>query len=609
MFNYLANDRIYNIGHSLGSSLRLVLANISSASESYSQDDVVSSISRILSKDTLLYILNLPRLYKGWWINLVRKDPIHVFIETVLVGFIAYLLLFKSKRQKARAAKKKLTDEEKEELLMEWKSQPLVPVQPSINDDGNYCSLEIGRDEDVEYAKAILRKRKLENQIYVHKVDGVMIDITIGQFKKVDNKSSNGTKGKNGGLAKIKYGEEMTVLNMSSHDFLGMSSASDSSIRSVSRQTLKKYGCGSCGPRGFYGTVDVHLELESKIAQFCGTDSAIMYSDGASACSSMVAAFAKRGDLLVVDEGIYEPLQTGVTLSRAKVVYFKHNDMDDLRRVLEEIRASDEKLGRKQCDQRRFIIVEGLYKNFGHVVPMDKLVALKHEFFYRLIVDESFSFGTMGKTGKGIIEHHGKKFMSDVEVVSISLENSLGSIGGVCVGNLEVVDHQRLSGAGYCFSASAPPFVASAAIASLNELENNPATVEKLALNRSALYLGLSTIKQLIVTSDQLSSIVFVRLAAVTHDVEKKLSFEVESLLLDDISTKCLELGVVVVSTGHVVENTYLQPPPSIRLTISASHTKAHIDKAVKALRLAAISVCEVQRKNKTYGDLFNICA
>jgi serine palmitoyltransferase len=98
-------------------------------------------------------------------------------------------------------------------------------------------------------------------------------------------------------------------------------------VKNASREALGHYGCGSCGPRGFYGTIDVHLALEEKISRFTQTEGAIMYSDGASTVSSTIAAFAKRGDLLVVDEGVYEPLLTGISLSRANVEWFRHNDM------------------------------------------------------------------------------------------------------------------------------------------------------------------------------------------------------------------------------------------------------------------------------------------
>jgi serine palmitoyltransferase len=235
------------------------------------------------------------------------------------------------------------------------------------------------------------------------------------------------------------------------------------------------------------------LQLEQHLATFTNTDNAIMYSDGASTCSSTVAAFAKRGDLLVVDEGVYEPLLEGVMLSRANVKWFRHNDVDDLERVLQEVQTTDQTLKRKPNAQRRFIIVEGLYKHFGTICPLDKVVALKHKYHYRLILDESFSFGSLGPNGKGALHLYGLRHIHDAKLVIIALENALGSIGGVTVGNEEVVDHQCLSGAGYCYSASVPPFTASTAVQALQSIEDQPELITNLHSNIQYMYQQLAT--------------------------------------------------------------------------------------------------------------------
>jgi serine palmitoyltransferase len=341
---------------------------------------------------------------------------------------------------------------------------------------------------------------------------------------------------------------------------------------------LNKYGCGSCGPRGFYGTIDTHLQLEDAISKFTNTEGAIMYSDGASTCSSTVAAFAKRGDLLVVDEGVYEPLSTGVYLSRANVHWFRHNDMEDLERVLKDLQATDKKLGRKPNAQRRFIVVEGLYKNLGTVAPLDKIVELKHKYHYRLILDESFSFGTLGETGRGALEAYEKRPMYDAEIITIALENSLGSIGGVTVGNEEVVDHQRLSGAGYCFSASAPPFTASAAIASLDLIDQKPEIVHKLQSNIQYMYdqLEAKLTPKLVVTSDTRSPIVVLQL-------ERESIYE--AAIMSGIMQECLQRGVAVVATGQD-SSSHMRTvlAPCIRMTVSTLHTHEDIDKAIQTL-------------------------
>ncbi len=377
-------------------------------------------------------------------------------------------------------------------------------------------------------------------------------------------------------------------------------------IKEASIQALTKYGCGSCGPRGFYGTIDAHLHLENAMSTFLQTDNAILYSDGAAASTSTVAAFAKRGDLLVVDEGIYEALGTGVILSRANVKYFRHNDMDDLRNVLERIQATDERLHRKKNDQRRFIVVEALYKNYGTLCPLKELLKLKEEFSYRLILDESFSFGSLGKTGRGALEYFGLEPMRHAEIVTFSLENSMGSVGGMTVGDEEVVDHQRLSGAGYCFSASLPPFLATAAEASLKKMQEEPELLDVLRENVVYAYeemekalVGVIPNKIRITSEDCISPIMYLQFAANEdgddNDDDGKeilLSREDQIDLFDRIASTCLENGLFIVSTGrHVYEHLHKVPPPSIRMTIQAKHSKDDIDTAINILKKAIEAV------------------
>ena len=142
------------------------------------------------------------------------------------------------------------------------------------------------------------------------------------------------------------------------------------------------------------------------------------------------------------------PIYTGVCLSRATIQFFNHNDMAELRKILESIAKDDKRLKRNTTQQRRWIIVEGVYRNSGNICPLPEVLALKKEFGYRLFLEESYSFGTLGATGRGVTEHFGVS-VNEIDILNVSLETALGSVGGVCVGTREVVDHQRLSGAGY----------------------------------------------------------------------------------------------------------------------------------------------------------------
>lgn len=232
-------------------------------------------------------------------------------------------------------------------------------------------------------------------------------------------------------------GDDKDYLNMATYDFLGLSIKEKIHEKAV--EALRKYGVGACGPPGFYGTIDVHLELEKQLAKFLGQEEAIIYAQAFSTISGVIPAFSKRHDILVVDDGVCFAVQKGVQISRSVVKYFKHNDMQDLERVLKEIKYEDKKFRRPLS--RRFIVIEGLYQNFGDIAPLPEILKLKEKFKYRLIVEESMSFGVLGRRGAGICDHFGVD-PSKVEIISASMAHSLSSAGGFCAGSKEIVDHQ-----------------------------------------------------------------------------------------------------------------------------------------------------------------------
>eukprot|EP00527_Entomoneis_sp_CCMP2396_P004946 CAMPEP_0198142298 /NCGR_PEP_ID=MMETSP1443-20131203/5120_1 /TAXON_ID=186043 /ORGANISM="Entomoneis sp., Strain CCMP2396" /LENGTH=533 /DNA_ID=CAMNT_0043805269 /DNA_START=120 /DNA_END=1718 /DNA_ORIENTATION=- len=497
------------------------------------------SVSSFDLDQVLHVIYEFPALYGNWWLNLVNNDPIHVLVETTLVVSILYILFNRSKDWKE--TEEFLSEKEEQELVTEWKYHGRAPLTPASPSSSNESA------DDLPY-----------KDVVVHKMHGPYIDVCVNGglvLPTTTTSPARNTLAKTIAKASKKQQTKeqqqlqttpqvFTVLNFATYDYLGMSS-NQPTVRQAADEALNVYGCGSCGPRGFYGTIDVHLKLEQEFAKFLKVDGAILYSDGASTCSSTIAAFAKRGDLIVADEGIYEPLKTGIGLSRAHVKFFKHNDMDDLRKLLTKIQAQDRKVKRPINAQRRFLVVEGLYKHTGTIVPLKELVQLKHEFSYRLILDESNSFGSLGKTGRGVHELYDCKLMHDVEITTIALENSMGAIGGITVGTDEVVEHQRLSGSGYCFSASSPPFTAAAAIQSLQLLkDSSETTLVPLQDNVAYLHHKLTQLCHaqledvLIVTSAPLSPIFFLQVADIpeTRDLD-------ELLFLREVVQECLLHG------------------------------------------------------------------
>ena len=289
----------------------------------------------------------------------------------------------------------------------------------------------------------------------------------------------------------VEGSEEVKTLWCSS-DYLGLGARA--SVRDESRKALEKFTVGSCGPRGFYGTTISHLDLERILADFLGTEESITYSDPTATVVSVIPAFAKRGDVLLIDSEANYGIQQGARLSRSKVVWWEHNNMEDLEKHLRAVEKADLEGGRgagKGSEQRRFIVVEGLYANSGSLCKLPKVMQLAHSYKWRVILDDSLGFGVLGPTGKGTAERFGMTPSEGPHVTVGSLATTLGSVGGFCVGSREVVDHQRLSGVGYCFSASAPPYLCAAAGAALSELRREPYLVGELERKSQALHESL----------------------------------------------------------------------------------------------------------------------
>ena len=173
------------------------------------------------------------------------------------------------------------------------------------------------------------------------------------------------------------------------------------------------------------------------------------------------------------DEGACFSIQMGLLASRSRVHYFKHNDMEDLERLLKQQQEEDKKNPKKAKVTRRFLVCEGLYINYGDICPLPELIALKEKYKVRIFMDESVSFGVLGEKGKGVTEYYNIP-IEEVDMICVSLENAMASIGGFCCGRAYVIDHQRLSGQGYCFSASQPAMMATAAMKALEILQAKP---------------------------------------------------------------------------------------------------------------------------------------
>jgi len=450
-------------------------------------------------------------------------------LDLILLIFCLYVLF-----RKQYKPEKPLSKKEMEQLIQEWNPEPMHPPLSSLQKMGNR---------------------------------------TVPTFS-----GSTGTH-------VIVDGKQ--VLNMARSNFLGM--IGNKRVEKDAIKTLRKYGVGTCGPRGFYGTIDVHLNLEKRIKNFVGHDDAIIYSLGFATISSVISTFSGREDLLIVDKGVHFAIQTGVKLSRSEVKWFDHNDMDNLESILKEIKEEDRKGKRKLT--RRWIITEGLFYNYGDILPLPKLMELKDKYCYRLIIDESYSIGILGKTGRGICEHFNVPPLS-IDIITGNLASSTSSVGGFCLADKAIIYHQRLNASGYVYSASLPPLLTQSAITVFDILEENPKLISDLASNTEFFYKGISSISGLAVTSATRSPVVHLRLA---NGGDRAKDEEKLQLIVDE----AMSSGILITRAQYTPESSFL-PPPGIRICISASNTREQLSQVIQVIKDSAASVLSGDQSPKT---------
>ncbi|EEB13768.1 serine palmitoyltransferase, putative [Pediculus humanus corporis] len=359
-----------------------------------------------------------------------------------------------------------------------------------------------------------------------------------------------------------------SCLNLATHNYLSL--LENSKIQSHATQSINKYGVGSCGPRGFYGTVDVHLELEEKLAEFLEVEEACVYSYSFATMASAIPAYCKRGDIIFVDEAVNFSIQKGLDASRSNIFYYRHNNMTDLEDKLIKQSKMDLKNPKKAAKTRKFLITEGIFANTGKICDLPGLIKLRNKFKLRMLLDESVSFGVLGKTGKGVVEYFNIPNI-EVDLRIGSLESSLASIGGFCCGTSFIVEHQRLSGLGYCFSASLPPVLAVAALCSLDYLKNNPNIFTSLKDVNQALHKSLSKLLYFDISGDPDSPIKHLYL-------KNEQDFNSEKKILNKIVDYCISKNVAIGLPEYLNHIEKFPVRPSLRITSNISLTISDIE-------------------------------
>lgn len=261
----------------------------------------------------------------------------------------------------------------------------------------------------------------------------------------------------------------------------------------------------------------------------------------------------------------------------------------------------DVKNPKKAAKTKRFLVVEGIYMNTGELCPLRELVELRSKYKLRLFLDESVSFGTVGKNGRGVTELLGIE-KSEVDLISASLEGSVESVGGFCVGSHFITEHQRLSGLGYCFSASQPPLLTQAAISALDVFEKNPKIFAQLndvseKVDKKFRELGrlelrghpLSPVKHLYFKGEKEPAEVGVILKKISEQVRRFFN-ENFAQTQNSFLRQCIKMGLAIVHSSYLPIEVFT-PKPSLRVTVNRLLTDDEITKAFNILQRASYEI------------------
>lgn len=340
------------------------------------------------------------------------------------------------------------------------------------------------------------------------------------------------------------------VLNFCSNNYLGL--ANDPRIVQAAQEAVKKYGVGPAAVRSIAGTMDLHLELERRLAAFKGVQAAITFQSGFTANLGTIPALVGKDDAVFSDELNHASIIDGCRLSGAKIIRYAHCNPDDLKRVLNEERSKY---------PRAMVITDGVFSMDGDMAPLDKIYDVVKDYEAILMVDDAHGEGVVGKGGRGIVDHFGLHGKVDVEIGTLS--KAFGVVGGVSAGNPVVVEWLRQRGRPFLFSSAMTVPDVAACLAALDILETSTELVDKLWDN--ARYFKAEMRRLGFDTGSSTTPITPIMLG--------------EAPLAQQFSRELFENGLFAMSIGFP---TVPKGKARIRVMISAAHERADLDKGLE---------------------------
>jgi len=250
------------------------------------------------------------------------------------------------------------------------------------------------------------------------------------------------------------------MIMVGSNNYLGL--LNHPKVQKAARKAVTRYGVATCGSRFLNGTLDIHVELEKSLASFLGKEDALVFSTGFQTNLGIISTIAGKGDAVFADRGDHASIVDACRLSFANIYKFKHNDMDDLERLLN----SEEK------EVGKLIVVDGVFSMEGDLSNLPEIVKIAKKYDAKILVDDAHGVGVMGKNGRGTPEHFGLE--SEIDIVMGTFSKSFASLGGYVAGEKKVIQYIKHHARSLMFSASMTPSSVATVLATLEIIETEP---------------------------------------------------------------------------------------------------------------------------------------
>ncbi|HEY5731203.1 MAG TPA: glycine C-acetyltransferase [Anaerolineales bacterium] len=341
------------------------------------------------------------------------------------------------------------------------------------------------------------------------------------------------------------------VLNFCSNNYLGL--ANHPKLVEAAKEATKKYGVGPAAVRSIAGTMDLHVQLEQRLAKFKGAEDVITFQSGFTANLGTIPALVGKGDVIFSDRLNHASIIDGCRLSGAKIIAYEHNDAGALEDAIKEHASNF---------RRALIVTDGVFSMDGDVAPLPALYEVAQKYDILFMVDDAHGEGVLGKGGRGIVDHFNLHGKIDVEVGTMS--KAFGVMGGMVAGKKEIIEWLRQRGRPFLFSSAVTPPDAAACLAAVDLLEESTELVDKLWANGKFF-------------KEEMAKLGFDTGASETPITPVMLG---EAKLAQEFSRELFEEGVFGMAIGFP---TVPQGKARIRVMISAAHDNDDLGKGLEA--------------------------